>query len=78
MNKPIVHFKFIQFFPNIVEREEGCGAIVVGVFDHPNPHGRVSNEGGPVYTSRVLSFKREDNQIVEFETANTIYRKDGV
>ena len=78
MNKPIV------LFNNVYVAAVGCRAVVTGVTNHPNdkPGQSVSNSPEKaVLTSEVKSIsyqfnpETEDNDIVEFETLNTIYRR---
>jgi hypothetical protein len=67
MQKPIVHFKISEgcFIP-----KDNSYALVSPV-NHPDST-NVSNTK-QVITSKVLSVIQENNQVVEFETENTVY-----
>ncbi len=50
--------------------------LQAGTLDHPSP--RVQNEGGPVSTSEVVAITYNGaEEVMEFETLNTIYVQEG-
>lgn len=60
--KPVVHYNHVFLAPKVGRR------AVVATVDHPSE--RVTNEGGPVFTSDVVSIGPGEG---EFETQNTRY-----